>query len=433
MKIRGLFFGMLGVAVVLASLSGCATALSFGKDDFKIVDGKLKRGDKEFTLRAFQVPGLGACEGKLSIMAPALVRIAEVGGNTACFDLAGFSEDGKTLDPKAVETVKTLATRAKDQRMGVAVRVLGGRTEPEFCKNAVRTAAQALKGQGMAVYYFDGPEAGKFAKEFAKLAPGRVIAAPKNGAIEVVSAPPAAAPAHPVLVAGAIPDPAMKNVHFVLRGAEEDYAALDAALANPVEKAPYTPDNSLVSAEEQKEGFVSMFDGKTFNGWWVWGDDPNGFRISPEGWIEWVKPGGEAVYSRERYGDFILRLEFKLKTEGSNSGVFLRAPRAARQSKIGMEFQIMGDHGKVPDKQTTGAVYDVLPPKLNAAKPAGEWNTLEIMFTGPNLKATLNGKIVQDVNFDEHEELKYRLRRGFIGLQDHAHYVAFRNIRIKKL
>jgi len=78
-------------------------------------------------------------------------------------------------------------------------------------------------------------------------------------------------------------------------------------------------------------------------------------------------------------------------------------------------------------------VYDVLPPKLNAAKPAGEWNTLEIMFTGPMLKATLNGKIVQDVNFDEHEELKYRLRRGFIGLQDHAHYVAFRNIRIKKL
>ncbi len=86
-----------------------------------------------------------------------------------------------------------------------------------------------------------------------------------------------------------------------------------------------------------------------------------------------------------------------------------------------------------PDKSNSMAVYDVLPPKCNALKPEGEWNDLDVIFDGPHFKATLNGKVVQDVNFDEHEELKYRLRNGFICLTDHNCYVAFRNIRLKKL
>lgn len=93
----------------------------------------------------------------------------------------------------------------------------------------------------------------------------------------------------------------------------------------------------------------------------------------------------------------------------------------------------MGDAGDAPVKDTTGAVYDVVPPKVNAGKPAGEWNAYEIMVNGPHLKITLNGQVVQDLNLDENEELKYRLRNGFIGLQDHGGYAAFRNIRVKRL
>ena len=83
--------------------------------------------------------------------------------------------------------------------------------------------------------------------------------------------------------------------------------------------------------------------------------------------------------------------------------------------------------------KTVPALYDVLPAIKVAARPEGEWNEVEIMLTGPYLKATLNGVLVQDVNFDEHEELRYRLRRGFIDLQDHDSYVLFRNVRIKEL
>ncbi len=94
----------------------------------------------------------------------------------------------------------------------------------------------------------------------------------------------------------------------------------------------------------------------------------------------------------------------------------------------------MGDsHLSEPGNQSTAAVYDVLPALTVAARPEGEWNEVEIMLDGPRYRATLNGTLVQDVNFDEIEEMRYRLRRGFIGLQDHGDYVVFRNVRIKQL
>jgi hypothetical protein len=61
------------------------------------------------------------------------------------------------------------------------------------------------------------------------------------------------------------------------------------------------------------------------------------------------------------------------------------------------------------------------------------WNSLEIVLNGSHMKATLNGQVIHDFDMDTVEELKYRLKDGFIGLQDHDHFVAFRNVRIKEL
>ena len=98
-----------------------------------------------------------------------------------------------------------------------------------------------------------------------------------------------------------------------------------------------------------------------------------------------------------------------------------------------MEIQVMGDHGVTPTPNSTAAIYDVVPPAKNASKPAGEWNALEITLDGAKVKVVLNGEVVQDLNLDENEELKHRLRKGFIGLQDHGNPVSFRNIRLKRL
>ena len=106
---------------------------------------------------------------------------------------------------------------------------------------------------------------------------------------------------------------------------------------------------------------------------------------------------------------------------------------ANRESKMGFEFQIMGDFGEEAHKNGTGAVYDVVAPSVNASQPAGHWNDLELILDGPRYRAILNGVIIQDLNFDEDDELRHRLRNGFIALQDHGSAVAFRNIRIKRL
>lgn len=423
---------ILGVFSLLA-LSGCATAPSYGKDDFRVVGEALNKGDKAFTIEAIQVPGLGAAGATLDKMIPAMARIAEAGGNTVCFDLAGFNADGTALDPACVETVTTYAVRAKDQRMGVLVRVLGDATDPKFRRNAVKTAAAALKSEGRAVYWIDGPDAAELAEIFKKKAPGRVVAAPENGDLETVETLPTAPPARPMLAVNILPPKELGAVCFVLAGKDADYAALDAAQTDPIELTPWTPDNSVLSEQERNEGFIALFDGKTMNGWWTRGENKNCFHVSPEGYLEWLSTGGEAIVTRDRYDNFILRIEYKILPNG-NSGVWIRAPRDGRASKIGFEVQIEGDSTvEKPDKSNTGAIYDVLPPLCMAAKPEGQWNDMEITVNGPKVKVVLNGTVVQDLSFDDHEELKYRLRNGFICLTDHGNYVAYRNIRLKKL
>ncbi|HNR30922.1 MAG TPA: DUF1080 domain-containing protein, partial [Candidatus Hydrogenedentes bacterium] len=169
------------------------------------------------------------------------------------------------------------------------------------------------------------------------------------------------------------------------------------------------------------------------DGWWVKDDNKECFQVSEDGFIEWRSGGGGALMSRERYGDFVLRLQWKILPDG-NSGVWLRATRGARQSKFGFEVQMRGDYGTEElTKDNTGAIYDVIPPLCLPTREDGLWNDLEVVCQGSRISVKINDTLVQDVDFDEHEELAPRLRRGFIGLTDHGNYVAFRNIRIKPL
>lgn len=423
-------------ALALTALAAVAvlTAPAFAepdKEDIHIQNGVLTRSDSDLKVRAIMAPDLISKKDVHSETAPVLAGIAYVGGNSACSDLSGFSADGTVLAPESVTTVGLLAHRAKEQHMSLMVRVLGGNNDPAFCANAVKTAATALQGERRAIYYFDGPDADKWASAFRALAPNLVVAAPTAGHIKVVTETPATPPARPVLVVGT-PNASMdKNTHFLMGGEKADYEAVETALTNDVQKNPWTPDNSKLSEAERNEGFIALSNGRDFDGWW-YPFEFNSFIVNADGDFEMAKAGGKAILTRNRYANFVLRLDFKI-AEGGNSGVFLRAPRAARQSRIGMEFQIHGDPGAPVGDDMTGAIYLVVAPKVNASNAAMTWNSLEVILNGSHIKATLNGQVVQDLDMDTVEELKYRLKDGFIGLQDHDHYVAFRNVRIKEL
>lgn len=420
--------------VAVAALSGFAfpvQAVQPGDDDIHIQNGALFRDEDPLKVRAIMAPDLIAKKDDLAATAPVLAGIAYVGGNAVCADLPGFNAEGTTLTPESVTTVGLLAHRTKEQHMSLVVRVLGGNNDPNFCAKAVKTAAAALKGERRALYYFDGPDADKWAAEFRALAPNLVVASPTAGHVKVVTETPAAPPAAPTLVVGTPNASLDHNTHFLMGGEKADYDAVEAGLTNDVQKNPWTPDNSKLSEAERNEGFVALSNGKDFDGWW-YPFDFNSFIVNADGDFEMSKAGGKAILTRNRYANFTLRLDYKI-AEGGNSGVFLRAPRAARQSKIGMEFQIHGDPGAPISDDMTGAIYLVVPPLVNASNPAMTWNSLEVTLIGSHIKAILNGQVVQDLDMDTVEVLKYRLKDGFIGLQDHDHYVAFRNVRIKEL
>jgi len=217
---------------------------------------------------------------------------------------------------------------------------------------------------------------------------------------------------------------------FVLPAGEESFRQLDEVFAPPRMNPKTEIAPTQLSPEEQQEGFSPLFDGQSFLGWALTGE-PGCWAVQ-DGEIRWLQPGGRYLLTRRRFKDFILRFEWKIE-EGGNSGVFLRMPLAGRQSRIGMEFQLLGDYGEEPHENGTGSIYDVVAPSQNAAKPAGEWNTAEVVCDGPYFRATINGVQVQDTNLDNHPVLKHRLKEGFIGLQDHGNPVAFRGIRIKEL
>ena len=154
---------------------------------------------------------------------------------------------------------------------------------------------------------------------------------------------------------------------------------------------------------------------------------------------------GSDIWTKARYGNFILDMEYKLD-ENSNSGVFIRCQN--RQWLPWLEVQVLDSFGKPADKHSAGGVFDIVAPKVNAVKPAGQWNRMTIMADGSLICVVLNGQLVVDVNLDDWAEphtnpdgtknkfdvaYKDLPRSGTICLQDHGGKVWYRNIRVKEL
>jgi len=191
--------------------------------------------------------------------------------------------------------------------------------------------------------------------------------------------------------------------------------------------------DAILTPQEKADGWVSLFDGSSLDGWttlrpdWgAWGVE-NGTITCRGSYL------GPWLRTRKRFANFMLRLEYRIIDKG-NSGVFVRAPLDGRSSRFGYEIQIMGRQlDQLDDQNSTGAIYAALPPKVDASRPANEWNDMEITCDGPRITVLVNGRNVQDFDTRSLELLKDRLREGVIGLQDHGNKVWFRRIRIREL
>jgi len=222
------------------------------------------------------------------------------------------------------------------------------------------------------------------------------------------------------------------------------------------------------------KGFESLFNGKDLSGWKVPPGDNGHWKVK-EGVIDYdarsEAKGEKSLFTQRPFKDFVLRLDWRLKTEpgyrnkvpvilpdGSHkkdkegkevrleiedvdSGVYLRGTPKA-QVNIWMWPVGSGEvYGYRMDRKMPAEVRAAVTPKKHADKPRGEWNTFEITMKGDRLWVKLNGEEVIS-----HAQLPGVPKEGPIALQHHGSWnkaagkwsgppalVQFRNIYIKEL
>ncbi len=129
---------------------------------------------------------------------------------------------------------------------------------------------------------------------------------------------------------------------------------------------------------------VALFDGKSLAGWHL--RDPkakNGWAVVG-GELAVVEPKGNAdLVSDRTFQDARLHVEFNVDRH-SNSGVYVRGK---------YEVQILDNPDKkmALDSHGCGAVYSRIAPRVDATKPAGEWQTLDVTMVGRQITVVLNG------------------------------------------
>ncbi|QGY46907.1 DUF1080 domain-containing protein [Maribellus comscasis] len=150
-----------------------------------------------------------------------------------------------------------------------------------------------------------------------------------------------------------------------------------------------TPDLSKVKYGKS----VKLFNGKNLDGWRLINPkQANGFKVIDGALVnDPVQKEGEHISygnlrTEDEFEDFNLKLEVNIP-EHNNSGVYLR----------GMyEIQVFDSYGKPLDSHNMGALYSRVTPSVNAEKPAGQWQTLDITLCDRHVTVVLNGTTIID-------------------------------------
>jgi 3-keto-disaccharide hydrolase len=193
-------------------------------------------------------------------------------------------------------------------------------------------------------------------------------------------------------------------------------------------------------AEKGKEGFKSIFDGKTTEGW----QGPiNNYEIV-DGSLRCKAGKGGTIYYNKELADFVARVEFRLPP-GGNNGLAIRYPGKGDTAYDGMsELQILDDtspkYGKLDPRQAHGSAYGMAAAKRGYLRPVGEWNFEEVTVKGSKIKVELNGTVILDTDLSTvHEYMANSAHpgkdrtSGFFGFAGHNDPVEFRNVSIKPI
>lgn len=229
---------------------------------------------------------------------------------------------------------------------------------------------------------------------------------------------------------------------------------------------------AIVAAYMPPDEFESLFNGEDFAGWVVPEGDNGHWRVV-DGVIDYdamsEAPGDKSLWTEEEYGDFVLRLDWRIKeaphintnvpivrpdgTEqrgadgeiirmavpDADSGIYLRGMPKAQVNIWTWPIGSGEVYGYRTDSDMPPEVVAGVTPSRMADNHIGEWNTFEITMVGEQLTVELNGHtVIENARLPGIEE------RGPIALQHHGSkqdgewtsspsLVQFRNIEIREL
>lgn len=247
-----------------------------------------------------------------------------------------------------------------------------------------------------------------------------------------------------------------------------DTAKTDSAMVTPMS----APQTDLSDFTTDADGYICIFDGKTFKGWrgynaagmpTCWVVEDGAIKVNASDSHEGEQQSrGDIIFTR-KFRNFELSLKWRV-ARGANSGIFYLAQEVAGESIAASapECQVL-DNDNHPDallgnggNRLAGSLYDLLAATPQNARPQGQWNQVVIRVDKGHVSHMQNGVTVVDYHlwtpqwtdmlqhskFSEREwPAAFNLlshcggdeRDGYIGLQDHGDEVWFKDIKIKIL
>jgi len=226
------------------------------------------------------------------------------------------------------------------------------------------------------------------------------------------------------------------------------------------------------SVANSQDGFTPLFNGRDFTGWKVPAGDNGHWKVA-DGVIDYdaesEAPGDKSLWTERSFGDFILKLEWRIKgtpytnpgvpivrfdgshkkdvdgkeiriaVPDSDSGVYLRGASKAQVNIWAWPIGSGEVYGYRTDEKMPPAVRTGVTPLRNADRDIGAWNAFEITMRGDRLTVVLNGQEVI-----ANAQLPGIPAKGPIALQHHGakkagvwtsppSLVQFRNISVKEM
>ncbi len=213
--------------------------------------------------------------------------------------------------------------------------------------------------------------------------------------------------------------------------AAEKRSPTDCGFASKTAAAPAAP-------TPDKNGFYTLFDGKSFTGWKV-SENTKSFTIK-DGAMVAHGPRAHAFYAgpvkKHVFKNFIYRIDVKT-AKGSNGGLYIHTKWQPKGwPKYGYEIQVNNTH---KDPRKTASIYGVQDIRKAPAQD-DKWFAVQITVRGKTIRIDVDGKKVNEYTEPASPKTpkgwdNRRLSAGTFALQGHdpKSVVQYKNIRVKPL